>query len=220
MPTQPINIITEEADLEQLINELAKFQKIVRYLMNGGLDDENIRADSITTELLKVGSVIAEKIDVAELSAITANLGTITAGLLQAVSIIGSMITGSTIRTASSGERIELSGDSFKSYDSLDRLNGLALGESVVNYGDVEFYKNGTLYFKIMPVALPNPGMMLATFNGQDFLIGDGNQNVRINNGSSLDSLAQSDSTATDVAGIVSDFNSLLSKLRSLNILA
>jgi hypothetical protein len=220
MPTQPINIITENATTEELINELAKFQKIVRYLMNGGLDDENIRADSITTELLKAGSVIAEKINVSELSAINANLGTITAGLLQAVNIIGSTITGSTIRTAASGERIELSSDSFKSYDSSERFNGLILGSSAVNYGDADFYKNGTKYFSIFPVALPNPGMMLASFNGQDLLIGDGNQSIRVNNGSSLDSLSQADSTATTVTDLVNDFNSLLSKLRSLNILA
>lgn len=229
MPTQPINIITEDATLEQLINELAKLQKMLRYLLNGQIDFENIRARSIKADNIEVGTLTAEeimantitadKMNVTELSAIVANLGTITAGVLNAVTIIGSVITGGTLRTAASGERIELSSDSFKSYNASEQLNGLVLGQSAVNYGDVEYYSQGTLFFKIMPSAFP-PGIRLASFNGQDFLIGDGNQSIRINNGSSLDNISQSDSTATTVGVLVTDFNTLLSNLRSMNILA
>lgn len=60
--------------------------------MNGNLDANNIRANSIETKNLKAGSVIAEKIDVDQLSAITADMGHITAGLIEAVEIFGSFI--------------------------------------------------------------------------------------------------------------------------------
>lgn len=57
--------------------------------------------------------VEADDINVESLSAISANLGTITAG-----SITGVTITGGTIRTAASGARVELTSTGLKTYDS------------------------------------------------------------------------------------------------------
>lgn len=60
-------------------------------------------------------SINSNRLSVSQLSALTADLGTITAG-----SITGVTITGSTFRTASSGARIELTASSavMKFYDS------------------------------------------------------------------------------------------------------
>jgi len=67
-----------------------------------------ITDNSISTPKLQAGAVLASKMSVGQLSAITADLGSITAGT----------ITGATIRTSSSGERIEMEDDVIESYDS------------------------------------------------------------------------------------------------------
>ncbi|WP_042165518.1 hypothetical protein [Paenibacillus gorillae] len=103
MPTQHIDVVQTVGTLEQAFNSLAKLQKTMRYLVNGQLDFENIRARSIkaenievgslTAEEIKAGTITADKMDVDELSAITANLGHIMAGLIESVEIFGSYIS-------------------------------------------------------------------------------------------------------------------------------
>lgn len=66
---------------EMLLNTVGILIKNLSEL-NGYLTSKNIRANSI----------VADRLDVNELSAITANLGTITAGLIQSVQIFGSYI--------------------------------------------------------------------------------------------------------------------------------
>lgn len=247
MPTQPINIITEEATLEQLINELAKLQKMLRYLLNGQIDFENIRARSIKADNIEVGTLTAEeimantitadKMNVTELSAIVANLGTITAGALNAVTIIGSVITGGTLRTAASGERIEISGNSLKTFNLSNNIQGLAWGDDVLGttYGDVFLYDAGTkvLVFQndlsgqgYTMKAVGTATIRLGEIGQTNFLSGTWEATnlqaatFSVRDGTDFETLAQANSTATTVAGLVNDFNSLLSKLRSLNILA
>lgn len=70
MPAQNIHVLQETVTLEQLCEEVAKLQKIIRYLINGNLDFENVRVKGLT----------AETIDVDELSAISANMGKLTSG--------------------------------------------------------------------------------------------------------------------------------------------
>lgn len=79
--------------IQKLANVTAMAMKELDWLLNGNMDVKNIRANSIVAKLINVD----------QLSAISANLGTITAGLLQAVTIISSTITGSLIQTAASG---------------------------------------------------------------------------------------------------------------------
>lgn len=64
-----------------------------------------ITDNAITTPKILAGAVSASKISVGDLSAINADLGSITAG-----DITGVTITGGTVRTASSGSRVEMSG--------------------------------------------------------------------------------------------------------------
>jgi hypothetical protein len=96
MPTQNIHVVTEVGTLADAYEALAKLQKTLNYLINGNLDFENIRARSIKTENIEAGAITANEITVDELSAITANLGHITAGLMEAVQIFGSYIATST----------------------------------------------------------------------------------------------------------------------------
>lgn len=63
---------------------------------------------TINGSQIVVGSISADKINVTQLSAISANLGTVTAGT----------ITGGTIQTATSGARLVVDSTGLKSYDS------------------------------------------------------------------------------------------------------
>ncbi|WP_338841991.1 hypothetical protein [Paenibacillus glucanolyticus] len=91
--------------VKDLANTVAKMAKDLEFLVNGNLDANNIRANSIETKNLKANSITAEKIQagavtadkitVNELSAISANLGHIVAGLIESVEIFGSYIATS-----------------------------------------------------------------------------------------------------------------------------
>ncbi|MNM39097.1 hypothetical protein D3C81_498660 [compost metagenome] len=88
--------------VKSLANTVALMAKDLEFIVNGNLDVNNISANSITAEKIVAGSVTAdkiqagavtaEKIDVNELSAISANLGHIVAGLIESIQIFGSYI--------------------------------------------------------------------------------------------------------------------------------
>ncbi|MFS0837270.1 hypothetical protein [Paenibacillus sp. 1P03SA] len=86
--------------VEQLGQIVGRVIKELNYLMDGMLGNENIRVKSIQ----------AERIDVNKLSAISADLGHITAGLIEAIKMVGSTIIGSYIATSENTfPRIEFS---------------------------------------------------------------------------------------------------------------
>ncbi|KZS48126.1 hypothetical protein AWU65_20435 [Paenibacillus glucanolyticus] len=99
--TQDIGVIL--GYVKDLANTVAKMAKDLEFLVNGNLDANNIRAqsietknlksDSVTTDKLQAGAVTADKITVNELSAITANLGHIISGLIESIAIYGSYIS-------------------------------------------------------------------------------------------------------------------------------
>lgn len=66
--------------------------------------------------------------------------------------------------------------------------------------------------------------LQLRSQSGNTLISAAGNMNingsVRFNNGSALDSISQPNSTATTVAGLANDFNTLLRNLREMNILS
>jgi len=99
--------VSELSDyIKKMANVMSAMKNDLEFMLNGNLDANNVRANSIEAKNIKAGAITAEKIDVDKLSAISANMGTITAGLLQAVTIIGSLI-----QTKETGQypRIELS---------------------------------------------------------------------------------------------------------------
>lgn len=115
MPTMDFKTPKEES-VESIYDYMYHLERSLRYIINGGLDDQNIRADSITARVIEAATITAaeiaantitaDKMNVTELSAINANLGTITAGLLNAVTVIGSLIQ---TQTAGNYPRMELS---------------------------------------------------------------------------------------------------------------
>lgn len=86
-----------------LMNSTAILTEELTYLLNN-LDTRNV--NEIDGDVLVTGTVTANKMNVNELSAITANLGHITAGLIEAVEIYGSLISGGTVEGATVTTRI------------------------------------------------------------------------------------------------------------------
>jgi len=91
-PAQTGKVEDLQAYIKYLADIVAILGKNLDFIINGNLDAHNIRAESVETRNLKAGAVTAEKISVEQLSAISADLGHITAGLIEAVTIVGSLI--------------------------------------------------------------------------------------------------------------------------------
>ncbi|MNM10424.1 hypothetical protein D3C81_205490 [compost metagenome] len=91
-PPQTEDIAVLLSYVKKLADVTAKMAKDLEFILNGNVAFDNIQANGIEAKNIKAGAVIAEKIDVNELSAISANLGHITAGLIEAISIYGSYI--------------------------------------------------------------------------------------------------------------------------------
>ncbi|CAB4127966.1 hypothetical protein UFOVP103_9 [uncultured Caudovirales phage] len=112
----------------ELTDLVAKQTKEIQFLFEGNIDADNIRANSITADL----------INVTQLSAITADLGVVTAGYIE-----GLVITGGVVRTSSSGERIELVNDTLSVYDYNGNLSISMIPTSTqtsLNVGSISIY--------------------------------------------------------------------------------
>lgn len=79
--------------------------------------------------------------------------------------IVGATVTGGLIRTSSSGERLELTNDSLKTYNSSGNLNGPTWGSAGNTYGDMSFYDDGTEVLRIQN-ALLGQGYSFISQNG------------------------------------------------------
>ena len=109
------------------------------------VQSDDMEAESIQAIHIGAGAVTADKLSVAQLSAITADMGTLTAGT----------ITGATIRTAASGQRVELTTTGLRTYDSAGVLQVEATtatdGALTAGAGDVLLDNDG-----ITIIALPD----------------------------------------------------------------
>jgi len=129
-----------------------------------------IISETITTDKLAAGAVTADKIDVNELSAISANLGTITAGLLQAVTIIGSYIA----TAQNSFPKIEFSSSENLLKASASNGNYVAISPSTFdNSPAVAFYQSSLARALLYFSALAN-SLTLVTVGGIDLDISAG----------------------------------------------
>ena len=166
---------------------------------------------------------------------VTAEDGTWTAG-----SITGSTITGGTVRTATSNnQRIELSSGSFKGYTADNLLSGLVFDPNKTSdivdlflyhrgsklaeiYDNITGYKirgsSGAAGFWLGGNGVTTYGEGTWEFNSSSSV--DTQGTFKVKTGTAFDTILQSNSTATTVADLVTDFNTLLSNLRSMNILA
>lgn len=193
--------------LKKMANVISSHKNDLEFMLNGTLDANNIRANSIT----------ANRMDVDELSAITANVGTVTSGNIYGNYIStqqGEVYPKAEMSNTQNLFAAYLDADSFIQIDS-DRVGTptLVFQEGAVN----------TLVAQIVGVGysiIPTSGNMF--INAQSGSLVLSGTAVRINSlfATPLDSIAQSNSTATTIAELVSDFNTLLGNLRAMNILA
>ena len=66
--------------VKKLANTTAKMAKDLEFILNGNVAFDNIRVNGIEAQNIKAGAITAEKIDVEELSAISANVGKVVSG--------------------------------------------------------------------------------------------------------------------------------------------
>jgi hypothetical protein len=101
----------------------------------------NVVVGSLTGVLFQAETITADKMNVANLAAISADLGTVTAGSLSGVTI-----TGSLIRTATSGQRIEIdsSGISLLIGAATGKYGGFKYGAKKYGAGALAFINNVT----------------------------------------------------------------------------
>lgn len=148
IPAAPSNpdLSTLAGYVKDMANLFGVLSKELDFLLNGSLDIQNIRAKSITSESIQAGAittdelaagaVTADKITVTELSAITADLGHITAGLIEAIEIYGSYIA-----TALAGvyPRIEFSSDNNVLVAEADADNRITVNANFIDSPALEF---------------------------------------------------------------------------------
>ncbi|SFE74480.1 hypothetical protein SAMN04487969_10650 [Paenibacillus algorifonticola] len=87
MPTQSIHVAAEVGTIEDSFEQLAKLQKTVKYLVNGNLDFENIRARGIKADNIEAGSITANEIAAGTITSDQIAAGTITSDNIAAGSI-------------------------------------------------------------------------------------------------------------------------------------
>jgi hypothetical protein len=93
-----------DAQIDDLSITNAKFADLaITNAKITSIDAGDFTAGTLNAARIGAGIITADKLNISTLSAISADVGTITGG-----SITGVTITGGTVRTASSGERIEM----------------------------------------------------------------------------------------------------------------
>jgi hypothetical protein len=80
-------------------------------------------------------------------------------------------IVGGRYRTSRNGQRIEIDDNQIKSYNNNGNLHGLVTNNSSGNYGDWDFYDNGTHVFRVHN-ALGGAGVTLMPMSGTSLQVG------------------------------------------------
>lgn len=93
MPTPQFPAVSDDATLQELKDAYIGMNRYLTYLLSA-LDTLNI--SRLDANVIIANTITADKMNVQQLSAIAADLGHITAGLIEAVQIFGSYIATST----------------------------------------------------------------------------------------------------------------------------
>lgn len=134
-------------DVTSKLNELV--QQLKQLLLN--LDTLNIR--SLHAKVIEAGTITADKMNVNELSAISANLGHITAGLIESIEIYGSYIA--TRRNAYPRAEMSSQSDLFGAYR--DPNNSVVIQADYQGAPSFVFTTNGIFKARISTL----PGTLL-----------------------------------------------------------
>lgn len=186
-------------------------------IIAGSIQTDKLAAGSITTDKIDAGAVTAEKITVDELSAITANLGHITAGLIESIRIFGSYVAtrnGTFPRAELNNE-----GDLLAVYT--DANNYMTIEPGLFNEPTQVFRKGGSPSLAVGPI-----GIMTGVISPDlDLAIGSQNGSLRLSCGtdildnitvpswSKLRNLETGTSLQTELDSLRSEISSLQSQL-------
>lgn len=150
MPTPQLGSINPNATLDELKDYLVGLNRYLNYLLSSldtlnisRLDAKVIIANTITAVQIAANTITADKMNVTELSAISANLGHIVAGLIESIEIYGSYIA-----TANGAyPRIELSSTGNLLTAFKDALNFLSITPDFSGVPSIKFDSpSGTSY--------------------------------------------------------------------------
>jgi len=185
--------------IKYLSNQLASMLKDLDFTLNGDVDFRNVRAKSIK----------ADRMDVDELSAISANLGHIVAGLIESVQIFGSYVA--TRNGAFPRAELNNTGDLLAVYT--DANNYLTIEPGITGEPTVTIRKSGAVSLILGPAfgltgLLASTPIVLGTQNGNtnivcgdsdDVIIPSWSQFKNTETGTSLQ--AELDSIRAELAG-------------------
>jgi hypothetical protein len=133
---------------------------LVLFNTTGYVEDSITSRGQLSGHKLVDGSV--EDIKIRSLTADKITAGTIAA----LISIIGPLITGGTIRTAESGERIELTGNKLTTYNAAGQMHGPRI---YPGDGDIVFCRNG---IPVLSVGLAgSDGVSIQPLSGYPLII-------------------------------------------------
>lgn len=157
MPLPTFTGLPPEPTFQDLVT---KFNKLTKEMQNLFLTLDSMNVISLTADHIDTGTLLAALVTIKgalnsggyitiDGNGMTVNNGTknvMRIDLDGNITVEDGVITGGTVRTASSGKRIELSGNQLRTYDDDNNLEGMVLGPNEFGhvYGDVFFYFNGT----------------------------------------------------------------------------
>ena len=113
--SQMAPMIATSGDIEDRIGDI----HIVDWQLKETIGATLIEGGAISTEHIRTGAITAESGIIRSIDANVITVGKIMGNQLDADAINGKTITGATIRTASSGSRVELTHNGLKQYNSL-----------------------------------------------------------------------------------------------------
>lgn len=150
--------------VSELKNALGKLTKELSWLLNN-LDTRNV--NELNAEVIIANTITADKMDVNELSAITANLGHITAGLIESIRIFGSYIA--TRNGAFPRAELNNVGDLIAVYTNAN--NSLTIQPGITEEPVITFRNSGTPSLIIGPIVgfsglVSSSSLLVGTQNG------------------------------------------------------
>lgn len=157
---------TDKETIDNLMDTVMKLRKELEYVLNNIGSDNIPEFDSMVADgvnqVIGAYNFVSEG-DLSTPGGTTINGGNIQTGTLSANTISGGTVTGITVRTAASGERIELNGSELSAFNASNQKHGFVMGkESGFNKNmggffdagiqTLEFFNRGTLGYNIAPL--------------------------------------------------------------------
>lgn len=207
MPTPQFPSVSSNATLDDLRDAYIGMSRYLTYLLSA-LDTLNI--SRLDAKVIIADSITADKLDVDELSAISANLGEIMAGIIRGVSIFGSYIA--TRENAYPRAEMNDDDDLVAVYTTATKL--MQITPSLFGT-PAAYFDDGSTQGALYPFPLAGGTMLLQSSSDIDLVPGAG-KSIKIPDWSQLYSTGASQTLQQALASIYSTLSSLQSQINSL----